>query len=247
MSHISSDLLLIASCSGTDSKVSLGKHILKGSDLLRDVMAALKCLPDDLSKSLLGQCSEKMCELMKLYLNAINEEFTGIKTYAEKNLKMLLQEFGIVESLKSLSFDAKTVSAACSDIRVQLLYILCIHGKSSLLAARESMDSMLAFCNSHGSECPALVKVAKLIEAIVKDIQVFTVGSVENISSLTYVGHIIGTLTLVQSMLRDLQTGETRQTLCHRALQGVQKRGFLCADGIIKKVETIISGKPAAK
>ena len=219
--------------------------MLKGTELLRDLQTALKCTPGDLSEALVQQSSEKMGELLTMVVNTIGKEFQQIKSYTEKTLKVVIHDFNIADAIKSESFDAKSVSDACADIRVQSFYFLCINCKPCLVAASEYLKKLLAFCNTNGPECPHFSSAVALTEAALKDIQLFTHGSLENISGLTYVGHIVGTLTLAQSMLRDLKTGETRQTLCHRALQGVQKRGFLCAEGVVKKVEAIISGKPA--
>ena len=220
------------------------KHMKKAAKMLRDVDLFTSSIPDEHAGKLFKECCISLAATVKQIVCAVNTEFTDVQTHALESLKDIIQEFKIEESLEKDNFEAATAKAVCQDTRVQKLYCLYSFGKGGFVAACGILRELHAFCTSFTSKSILFQESANLATAVMQDIGKFVEAGPEKKSGLEYVGFIVGTMTLVQSMVRDLATGETRQNLCHRALVGVRKRAFQTHAGVTRKCEAIVSGKP---
>lgn len=201
-------------------------------------------IPNDRVKALFQQCCQQAVEHIKQVTKGLNAEFNATKTYTCATLKDVMQTHPIAEMIQKEAFEPEKVNAACSDTSVQNLYALFAFGRSGLVAAADSLKEISGFCTSYASEFDVFNQGRDWTDSLLKDVTLFVDGGMDNQSGLVYLGHIVGSVTLAQSMMRELKTGETRQNLCHHALQGVRKVGFTCCAGLVKKCEAIASGKP---
>ena len=225
-------------------EASAGKQINKALECWRDVGVCLRAIQDDNAQAIYKQCSAKLCQHIKLVVQELSKEFASISTYVAKTLNLVMNEHKIADGLKAESFESAVVGSICADSRLQNLLVIFAFGKDGLDAACSLLKQLTAFCKS--SDDAVFLQAGQWTDSCHTDMHKFVHAGLDNTSGLCYVGYIVGTTTLAQSMVRDLKTGETRQTLVHRALQGVRKRGFQCHAGFVKKCEAIASGKPLA-
>lgn len=225
-------------------EVEAGKQINRALECWRDVGACLRAIQDDTAKAIYKQCSTKLCEHINLVFQQLSHEFASISTFVAETLKSAMTEHKIADGLKTESFEPAVVGAICADSRLQNLFVLFAFGRDGLDAACSLLKQLTAFCKS--SDDALFLQAGQWTDSCHMDMRKFIHAGLDNTSGLSYVGYIVGTTTLAQSMVRDSKTGETRQTLVHRALQGVRKRGFQCHTGFVKKCEAIVSGKPLA-
>ena len=83
---------------------------------------------------------------------------------------------------------------------------------------------------------------------MIKDLYKFVEESgAENKSGLAFCGRLVGSVTVAQSLFRELSTGETRQGLANNALQGLKCHGFECHPTLNTRAEDVIRGKLLSK
>lgn len=191
----------------------------------------------------LAQAKEHLLSIIKDIVNETNTEFGNIKAHVINLLSAALTEFKLTEVNTSDAFEPSLVSKACQDNRFHQLYTMCLVGKNALVDSRAMLKNLSESCkSSFANDCTSAVQWA---EAGIADFSSFLDGGVEKQNTLNFVGCAVGTVTLVQSLTRDLNTGETRQTLVHRSLQATKRLGVPLNKAIVSKCESIISGKPS--
>ena len=228
------------------------------SEVALKVKLSLKALGDALSNiemiqiedsafsmvgmTFLAQAKEHLLGTIKDIVNETNTEFGNIKAYVKNLLSAALTEFKLTEVNTSDAFEPSLVSKACQDNGFHQLYSMCLVGRSALADSRAMLKNLSDSCkSSFADDCASAVQWA---EAGIADFSSFLDGGVENQDTLAFVGCVVGTVTLAQSLTRDLNTGETRQTLVHRSLQATKRLGVPLNKAIVNKCESIISGKP---
>ena len=191
----------------------------------------------------LAQAKEHLLSNIKDIVNETNTEFGNIKAYVMNLISAALTEFKLTEVNTSDAFEPSLVSKACQDNRFHQLYNMCLVGKNALVDSRAMLKNLSESCkSSFANDCTSAVQWA---EAGIADFSSFLDGGVEKQNTLNFVGCVVGTVTLVQSLTRDLNTGKTRQTLVHRSLQATKRLGVPLNKAIVSKCESIISGKPS--
>ena len=218
------------------------KIISKSVKFLQDTNSSLQLIPCKKAKDVLQQCQVKLGNTIKCIANEINDEHCKVQAHLQAVLPAILTEYKLTESLESDVFEPDAAKAACADIRVQQIYLLFAQGKPGFVAAHGMLNELCVFCNMF-VDVPVFREAVTWIEAVLLDIGKLIEGDLTNKSGFTYSGYVIGTLTLAQSLLRDLVTGETRQNLVYKALNGVKTRGFKCKPSLLQKCEAVVNGK----
>ena len=112
--------------------------------------------------------------------------------------------------------------------------------------ARHFVCTFYAAVNGHDlqefAELPVYSAAATWTDAVIADVSKFAEGDLKNQSGLAFTGYALGNITLAQSVYRELSTGETRQNLVFKALNGVKARGFKCNQKLLQKCEAILKG-----
>lgn len=167
-----------------------------------------------------------------------------LEDHIGKVLPAVLSEFKISESLESDHFDPVLTSKACADTRVQNIYRLVIQGKSGFTAALDMLKHDFNVLCKNYIDLPQFKEAAECTSASMVSLEKFLEGDLTFQRGFHYVGYVLGSITLAQSISRDLNTGETRPNLVFKALNGVKTRGFKVKQSLIQKCEGIINGRP---
>lgn len=184
-------------------------------------------------------CKERLNGIFKSMVNVIREDMTKVEALTKTTLDGLAKDYDLVKMFESEDIEPVMVSKACTDPRTAQLFVLCSQGESGFTSAKNSVSKLGSLCHS----VDVFQDAAQWAKAAAADMS----GFLDAATKLPFVGSTIGSVTLAQALCRDLQTGETRQGLVHRALQGVQRKGFQCRPYLVKRCNLIIQGKPAGK
>ena len=209
---------------------------------LQDTSSSLQRIHCKRAKDVFQQCQVGFGNTIKGIVNEINDEHGKVQAHLHGVLPAILKDYKLSESLESDVFEPDAAKAACADLRVQQIYLLFAQGKPGLLAAHGMLNELCVSCKMF-VDVPVFQEAVKCIDAVSMDLGKLIEADLTNKSGFTYAGYVIGTLTLAQSLLRDLVTGETRQNLVFKALNGVKTRGFKCKPSLLQKCEAVVNGK----
>lgn len=195
--------------------------------------------------AILVECKSRLLSMMKEFINQSIQEFSKVKELAVAKLEGASSDFKLDNVKDSESLEFALISKACADPRFHQLHSLCQVGGGALSDLRMKLKQLSASCKVFfGDDSKDVISWA---EAGIADINSFVDGDSNTKHTLQSIGSVIGTVTLTQSLYRDLKTGETRQGLVHRALQATKRLGFECNKSLVKKCEGIVTGKPASR
>ena len=176
----------------------------------------------------------------------VNTELSECQQHVGSLIQAVLVEHKLGEIFEQAAeIDQGMMRAACDDQRFKQLFNFAVFAKIALKDAKKVLKDLIDLSSSDQIFFQDLVTKAT---ALIKDLYSFSEeGCSENKGGLSYCGRLVGSVTVAQSLVRTLSTGQTRQGLVNNALQGLKRHGFDCHTSLLKCNEALIRGKPLSK
>lgn len=223
----------------------VSKHVSKTFASLKGATTCVETVPCDSGPKCLEGCKEVLLSHVNQLVTQLLTECSESQDHVGGLIQSALVECELGEAFETKKFEPRIMKKACEDQRFKQLFNFAVFGKKAFRDARGLLKELTEFCAFDREFFQDPVTKAT---AVIKDLYKFVEESgAENKSGLAFCGRIVGSVTVAQSLFRELSTGETRQGLANNALQGLKRHGFECHPTLNTRAEDVIRGKLLSK
>ena len=198
------------------------------------------------AKCFLDGCGRKIPKFAAKMVELVQSDFDGINRAVTKFYQGLdgLTDFKI--ALECDKVDAALSAKICGSPNLKPCYDFLSFGvdrlgelKKFLLAIQAAMGRI------EFKDDTDFQDVVHKVSATIRIMQHFTDSQpTDACVVLSDVSFAIGNATVAQAIFRDLKTGETRQALVNKALNGTRKRSWKVHASLVSRCNAILAGKP---
>ena len=220
---------------------------------LRNAFAAAQVTGQATAKAFVAGCAVRVVEMLGRVVDAAATDFADLKGELIRTHGKFQGIEQFKASLAAGKVDARLCDGLCSDNGMQPMFLFLTGG---LPLMKEVQSFLMSVVAALGQGLGDLGEIALLPETCVRAnnaIENFKVfleaegSDSDTVVVLASMQQTVADATVGQAFCRDLRTGETRQGLVNRAMNGVRKRGWKVHPTLVSRTAALLSGKALNK